>query len=204
MAMTRPMTRYSQLAALGMCHALLLLSACATREARIAGAELVRSADEVLNWSARGRMAVSGGAQAGSGAFTWTQHNADSVVQLRGPVGVGSLQLSLQNEVPHIVTGDGQQYDAEQALNELQARLGAAIPLTQLRYWLRALPAPGAYQWLAGATKVLQQDGWRIEYQEFAQQGSLQLPTRLSAIQHDANGGELRIRVVIEHWQLQS
>lgn len=184
--------------------ATLLLSACATRETRIEGPANSQLASELRNWSAQGRIAVVSGVQSGSGGFTWTQRDADLTIQLRGPVGVGSLTVSLQNEVPHITTSEGQQYDANEALSELQARLGAPIPIAQLRYWLRALPAPGAYQWLTGPNKVLQQDGWRIEYNELAHRGPLQLPTRLNATQVDANGGALRIRVVIERWQLQS
>lgn len=184
--------------------ATLILSGCVTREVRIEGPAAVQSASELRQWSLQGRMAVASSVQSGSGSFTWTQRDADSTVQLRGPVGVGSLMLSLQNEVPHITTSDGQQYDAQEALSELQARLGAPIPIAQLRYWLRGLPAPGKYQWLSSTPKVLQQDGWRIEYNEMAQHGALQLPTRLSATQVDASGAELRIRVVIEHWQLQS
>jgi len=197
------MGRNTKLTAL-VSYAALMLGGCITREVRIEGPTAVQSAIELRQWSAQGRIAVVSNVQSGSGSFTWTQHDADSTVQLRGPVGVGSFMLSLQNEVPHITTSDGQQYDAQQALSELQARFGAAIPITQLRYWLRGVPAPGEYQWLSSATKVLQQDGWRIEYNESAQHGMLQLPTRLNATQVDSSGTELRIRVVIEHWQLQS
>jgi outer membrane lipoprotein LolB len=183
--------------------AAVMLTACATRESRIEGASTVQSASELHDWSAQGRMAVVSSSQSGSGSFNWMQHNADSTVQLRGPVGVGSLQLSLQNEVPHIIASDGMHYDADAALSELQARLGAPIPISQLRYWLRALPAPGDYQWLSTPNKVLQQAGWRIEYGELLKQGNVQLPMRLNATQVDASGGELRIRVVIERWRLQ-
>lgn len=177
----------------------VLLSSCATRETRIAAPADAPPAGELQDWTARGRLAVASSVQSGSGSFTWTQHAADASVQLRGPVGVGSLSLTMQNEVPYVVTGDGQQWAADAALGELQARLGAPLPIAQLRYWLRALPAPGAHRWLADT--VLQQDGWQIEYNEFAQHGALRLPVRLNATQRTPEG-ELRIRVVIELWRL--
>lgn len=181
---------------------LLMLSACATRESRIEGVSAAHSASELQRWTAQGRIAVIGVNQSGSGSFMWIQHDADATVQLRGPVGVGSLQLSLQGEVLHVVSSDGTHYDADAALNELQARLGTPLPISQLRYWLRLLPAPGEYQWLSGPGKILQQAGWRIEYGELISQGTVQLPTRLNATQL-TDAGELRIRVAIEHWQLQ-
>jgi outer membrane biogenesis lipoprotein LolB len=61
------------------------------------------------------------------------------------------------------------------------------------------LAAPGAHEWLESDTgPVLLQDGWRIEYGEFAENGSVRVPVRLKA-----TAGETRVRLVIDRWNLE-
>lgn len=181
----------------GCLLSLLALSACVTQQ-RINGPAIVRDANELSAWTAMGRIGVSGAAQSGSGGFTWRQQTESSDVQLRGPVGVGALQIKLQGAQLSIQSSDGAQYDADQAIAELETRLGAPVPVAQLRYWLVGIAAPNMqYQWSDGGNKTLEQNGWRIVYTEWAQRGELRLPVRFTL-----SRDQLRIVIVVQSWQL--
>jgi len=179
--------------------ALLLIAGCTTTPKQSV-TEPVTDATQLRDWYAQGRMGVSGVAQAGSGSFSWQQHGEVSQVNLHGPLGAGAVSLLLDTAL-HVTFSNGIRYDADDALRELELRLGAAVPVKQLSYWLRGVPAPGDYQWREDGKdgkRSLQQDNWTIEYDDSVQVEVIQLPRKITAT-HDA----ARIRVVIESWKLQ-
>jgi outer membrane lipoprotein LolB len=158
---------------------------------------------QLTNWRASGRIAVSGEGGGGSGSFDWQQRANDADVQIRGPIGIGSVTLQLRGDPEHpqlrLQTGD-QVLEAEDAITELEARLGAAVPAGRLRYWMLSLAAPGEHQWSepdANGTVVLQQDGWRIAYQRYSTEFGPRLPMRIQA-----SSGTARVRIVIDRWRL--
>lgn len=176
---------------------LMLLGGCMT-QSRIQGDSRVRDAGQLSHWTASGRIGVSGVEQSGSGSFNWAQQAAASTVQVHGPLGVGALQIDFDGSQLHLRASDGTQYDADQALSELEIRLGAALPVTQLRYWLIGLAAPGAHHW-SDDHQLLEQAGWRVAYSDWLQRHELQLPGRLVLTRES-----LRIVVVVQRWQVNS
>ncbi|MES1191686.1 MAG: lipoprotein insertase outer membrane protein LolB [Steroidobacter sp.] len=175
---------------------LLLLGGCVTQPPRETIHD-IKDVSQLRDWSAQGRIGITGVAQAGSGAFAWQQKNSISQVHLHGPLNTGSVYVLLDDTL-HLTLGNGEHYDADAALDVLSAQLGTAIPVRQMSYWLRGVPAPGAYQWSSAGGRVLQQDGWHIEYGDTVDVNGLLLPKRITATR-DA----VRIRVVISQWQLQ-
>lgn len=176
---------------------ILFISGCATQQAHKTNSMAVSDAAQLHDWSVQGRMGITGVPQAGSGNFSWQQHNDTSQVNLHGPLGVGAVSMLLDDTL-HVTFSNGAHYDSDDALSELETRLGTTVPVRQLGYWLRGLAAPGEYQWSNESNKVLQQDGWRIEYDDSMNVDALQLPKKITAT-HD----EVRIRVVIDEWKLQ-
>lgn len=179
---------------------LVVLAGCAGVPSQT-GTSLPQDLQELQYWQARGRLGVSGEGQGGSGSFAWEQLRDRADVQIRGPIGIGSvrLQMSGSPDSPHLrlETADGQVFEANTAWQELESRLGAPVPAGKLRYWMLGVPAPGGYQWLeerADGAAVLEQDGWRIEYR-FSDEISSRLPTRINA----ANGNA-RVRILIDRW----
>jgi outer membrane lipoprotein LolB len=150
-------------------------------------------------WQANGRMAVAGANGGGSGSFTWRQTGSAAVVQLRGPIGIGSLRLLIDDQALRIDIGDGQILESAAAEAELASRLGAEVPAQSLRYWLLGLPAPGEHAWLqTGDTAALEQNGWRIDYQKYAVNSGARLPAKFVAV-----SGPAKVRIVIDRWRLE-
>jgi|GEM_PF-2224774 len=177
---------------------LAILSAACVTQQRVTGDSAARNVGELHNWSANGKIGVSGIEQSGSGSFTWQQQSDVSKLLVRGPVGVGSMQIMLNGTQLSMQSSDGAQYNAEQVLNQLETRLGVPLPVNQLRYWLLGVPGPGKFQW-SEANAVLEQDGWRIAYGEWQQHGELRVPIKLTLTRE-----QLRIVMVVQSWQLGS
>jgi outer membrane lipoprotein LolB len=182
-----------------------LLAGCAT--APPSGAPSVPTdLSQLTQWEARGRLGVSSAERGGSGTFTWGQHRDEADVQIRGPIGIGSvrLQMSGSSSQPELKleTSDGQVFRADSAWSELEARLGAPVPAGKLRYWMLGLPAPGEHQWApdpdpASDLATLEQDGWRIEYR-YSDKFGPRLPQSIRAARGDA-----RVRIVVDRWSLE-
>lgn len=170
---------------------------CASPRTKVTGAGA--PAASLQAWEAAGRLGVAAGGQGGSGSFLWQQSGERSLIRLSGPVGVGALEVELDAATLRVATSDGRSLESEAARRELDARLGAALPARNLRHWMIGLPAPGPHRWYRDAQgrQVLEQDGWRIEYGDFAMSGATELPTRLTA-----TAGDTRVRLVVDRWNL--
>ena len=183
---------------------LLVLAGCAGTSPRRSDAPLPSDLQQLDQWTARGRIAVSGPAGGGSGSFDWQQRATNAQVQIRGPVGIGSVHLEVDGDADHpqlkLQTGNGQTLESDAAWNELEARLGAPVPAGNLRFWMLGLAAPGPHEWRPedseGVTRLMQ-GGWQIDYQGYSAEPGLNVPMRIRA-----SSGDARVRIVIDRWQL--
>ncbi|HEY6644162.1 lipoprotein insertase outer membrane protein LolB [Povalibacter sp.] len=179
------------------------LGACVSQPAR-PPIEIPANLQELARWQARGRIGVSGADGGGSGSFEWQQDGDRADIQIRGPVGIGSVRLQVQGDEmdPQVKlqTGDGVTLESQAAWDELEARLGAPVPAGHLRFWMLGLAAPGDHAWDSSAAqgeKALEQDGWRIAYQRYSSEAGTPLPVRMNA-----TSGTTRVRIVVDRWQL--
>jgi outer membrane lipoprotein LolB len=177
-----------------------LLAGCATtRTAGPAGAR-APDPDQFTQWTARGRIALAARGEGGSGSFVWQQRSERTELALRGPLGAGGLQLTLDGAVLELADPGGNPLDGEAARTELERRLGARLPLAEMRYWLLGIPAPGdvaegPVQRATGAVPGFVQAGWVVSYDALGEQGAWTLPARLTA-----TSGSTRVRIVIDDW----
>jgi outer membrane lipoprotein LolB len=180
---------------------LVLLAGCAGVGVR--PIPLPEDLADLDRWQASGRIGVSGPESGGSGSFSWAQRGSRADIQIRGPVGVGSVLIELRGDGPKpnllLRTGDGQTLEAAAAWRELETRLGASVPAGQLRYWMLGLAAPGEHRWIEAGDGAasLEQDGWRIDYQRFSTEPGARVPVRLQA-----TSGDARVRIVVDRWRL--
>jgi outer membrane lipoprotein LolB len=193
--------RASRFIASGLC-VLSLIAGCATPPKRVPGAPI--ALEQLNRWQANGRIGISGPDGGGSGSFEWQQRADAASVQIRGPVGIGSVRLQVSGNAEHpelqLQAGDGAILESDAAWSELESRLGASLPAGNLRFWLLGLAAPGAHEWQPPAedgSVTLEQQGWRIDYQRYSDDAGARLPTRLRA-----TSGDARVRIVVDRWQL--
>lgn len=188
-----------------------LLGACATAPLRPSQANLPPQ----LSWAQRqalllqdvdhftltGRLAASNGHQGVSAGLRWRQQGADAELSLTGPLGIGGARVLLAHGQLSITTGSGHHLAGAAAGEQLTALLGFDPPLRSLRYWVLGVNDPllSAAPSLDARHRLtqLQQDGWRIDYDEYFAVAGQWLPRRLT-LSHD----DLRLKLVINAWQL--
>jgi len=157
----------------------------------------VATLQQAQSWDLAGRVAVAVGSQGWQASLDWRQRGADSEVHLAGPLGVGASVLRLTAAGLSL---DGAPSGAA-ALAQLQERLGFALPLAELRYWVLGVPDPGPPFTLErngdDRAQHLAQADWRIDYDRYELVEGDWLPARLALTRED-----VRVRVVVEHWRL--
>lgn len=180
------------------------MTGCASMSSRPAGGVVPSDLRELQQWAASGRIGVAGPDNGGSGSFDWQQRGDRAEVQIRGPVGIGSVRLQVAGDAGNpsmkLETGNGNVLESQAAWDELEARLGAALPAGSLRFWMLGIAAPGEHRWSetgAGGEKTLEQDGWRIDYQRYSDAPGAHMPVRINA-----TSGETRVRIVVDRWRL--
>ena len=160
-----------------------------------------RAALEKLDrYSLNGRVAVAANGQGFSASLRYEQMPRSSNLALDGPLGIGGLRVLLEGEELQIATSRGEKLDGEAARAELERRLGFALPLAELRWWLLGIPAPGetAVNQDAGTGEIhdFMQAGWRVSINSRAAGLGFSLPQRLTAEREGA-----RLKLLVERWQ---
>ena len=185
--------------------ALLLLTAChpLTKPAPPpAGpwAERQTQLQSADRWRFEGRFAISGVESGGSGGIRWKQDDARSDVSVFGPLGAGGFEIALDGDKLRVRTSRGEALDGEQARQLIEERLGAALPLDAMRYWLLGVPAPGseASETLGDNQRLaaLTQQGWEVRFAEYQPVAGDLLPARV-----DAMHAGVKVKLRISRWQ---
>jgi outer membrane lipoprotein LolB len=160
-----------------------------------------RAALEKLDrYSLNGRVAVAANGQGFSASLRYEQLPRRSNLALDGPLGIGGLRVVLDGDDLQIATSRGEKLDGEAARAELERRLGFALPLSELRWWLLGIPAPGDVNVNpdagSGEIKEFTQGGWRVSINARTAGLGFSLPQRLTAEREGA-----RLKLLVEHWQ---
>ncbi len=185
---------------------LLLLSACAAPRlkptATLLGAQDMREADLARHdhWTIEGRLGVSDGNDGGSGSIEWLQDGGSFRLSLHAPVTGKTWVLHgdrdhavLEGLRPHPVEGSS-------AANLLARELNWQFPVAQLDYWVRGMRAPGQARVVFradGLPAQIEQDGWTVEYLDYASDVDPPLPNRIFA-----RNGNKHVRLAIRNWTL--
>ncbi|MBU1396005.1 MAG: lipoprotein insertase outer membrane protein LolB [Gammaproteobacteria bacterium] len=150
-----------------------------------------------VNWTLQGRIGVQAGEQSLSGQIHW-QHGAETdEVLLTSPLGQGVARIvrdadGVALEVPNQPTRRAP--DAESLTREA---LGYTLPVAGLAWWMQARPDPDspfeATRNAAGRLAQLKQNGWVIDYLQYAADGR---PRKLAVAREG-----LQIRLVADSWQ---
>jgi outer membrane lipoprotein LolB len=150
-------------------------------------------------WEASGRIGIVAGEQAGSAQLRWRQSGSASLISLRGPLGVGALEIESDGTGLVVTDAGGRRVDAEGAQALLEARLGVTLPIAELRWWMVGLAAPESPAVVQDAPqsplRTIEQGGWRVGYDGFVRSAGHALPSRM-----EAERGSVRLKAVIDRW----
>jgi outer membrane lipoprotein LolB len=156
--------------------------------------------EKLDHYGLNGRVAVAANGQGFSANLRYEQLPRRSNLSLDGPLGIGGLRVALNGEDLQIETSRGDKLDGEDARAELERRLGFALPLSELRWWLLGIPAPGEsnidQDGASGEIHGFTQSGWHVSITTRAAGLGFSLPQRLTAERDGA-----RLKLLVDRWQ---
>ena len=170
-------------------------------EKSVPGAEKAAtiSAKSISSWEIRGAMAAKNRNKVWSATMNWVQRGPSSYhLRLMGPLGAGSVLIDKTGS--NITYKDGpKQVHSTNADQLLFQQTGVRLPVNNLYYWVRGLPAPGKvsserydqYHQLS----QLQQNGYTISFGNYTRVKGVSLP---GMVRLEGNGA--MVKVLIRSW----
>lgn len=151
-------------------------------------------------WQINGKIGIRAPRDSGSATLFWLQRQDYYDIRLAGPLGGGAARLTGRPGDILLEVANRGRYQADSPETLLREQLRLDLPVSNLLWWIRGLPAPGSKSriTLDGASHLarLEQDGWQVQYQRYTEQNGYALPERLKL-----HGQDLEITLVIKDWQ---
>lgn len=164
------------------------------------------SLEQITQWRIDGRIAISQGEDFYAVSVHWRQKHAHFDIDLSGPMGSGHFKLEgKQNGNVRLRDSEQHQYTASDPESLIYQHTGMQIPVNGMFYWVRGLPDPSMPQHHSivfdqlGQIQTLVQDGWTVEFSDYAKFATYQLPEKL-VMRHD----DVEIKLVVHRWQVKS
>ncbi len=160
----------------------------------------------VTDWQLRGKLGIRTPDDSGSASLKWQQKDRNYQIDLSGPLGQKRLLISGQPGKVRLEQSGEPTQEARSPEALIKQQLGWTLPVTQLAYWVRGVPAPkGRIRLLEqdsnGLIARLQQGDWVITYSKYNNQShqgvNLALPGKITAEYRD-----IRLILAIRQWQL--
>lgn len=154
-------------------------------------------------WALRGRLAVNDGEEGGSGHLSWHTHGQTSSIKFHGALGRGAWQLHADENGAVLEWADGEVHRADSVSELIERRLGWAVPVNALAWWVRGLAVPGDWDLRQldqyGNIEKLSQLGWDIEYGRYRRTASVSMPMKLTARRQSYT-----VKFAIQDWDLEA
>ena len=152
---------------------------------------------ETSGFAVAGKLSVVEHGQAYSARFRWRQASERYDIVLWGPLGQGGTRLRGDAHHLEIVGRNGKPILAGNPESVMRQRLGWALPLAVLPWWLSGRPAPDAAVQDAqtdrdGRFTAFHQLGWQVRYDRFETTGTPPPPSRITA---ERPGYRIRIAI---------
>lgn len=155
----------------------------------------------ISSWEIHGAMAAKNKTKGWSATMNWLQTGpANYQIRLMGPLGGGAVLINRSGST--ITFQDGPKKSTSTNADELlQKETGIRLPVNNLYYWVRGLPAPGAVQSEEhdqyNHLIQLRQSGYTIAFTKYTSVKGIDLP---SMIRLEGNG--MMVKVIIKSWSV--
>ncbi|WP_347332090.1 lipoprotein insertase outer membrane protein LolB [Marinimicrobium locisalis] len=168
------------------------------------------AASELHSWTLSGKLGARVPNDSGSARVRWKQQHGDYRIDLSGPFGQGRIIIDTTASGVRLRQGGEPPMEAADAESLLWQATGWHLPVEELTYWVRGIPAPNSEHDIlarteAGLISQLRQRGWHLSYEEYqrvrqhTRQGvkTLPLPGRIVAERDDT-----RLTLIVYDWAL--
>lgn len=150
-------------------------------------------------FSIKGRIGVQAEGKGFSGSLTWQHNKTNDDIALYSPLGGQLASIKKTAENVTLEDAKGNSITASEAEILTQNTLGWQLPLTGLADWSLGRPSSSAIQastWdELGHLITLKQDGWDIQYENYADQNGHFLPSKVSL-----RSEKVYLKLLVESW----
>lgn len=153
---------------------------------------------DTVEFELAGRIAARYREEAASANVAWRHARESDQLLITSPVGSSVARVVRTGGEVVLTTADQREHRASDAEALTEQVLGFRLPLAGLTDWVRARAmsdSPAAvFRGPDGRLAALEQNGWRVEYQEFRADG---LPVRLKLTYPG-----IELRLAIHEWKI--
>ncbi len=160
----------------------------------------------ITQWELNGKLGIRTRNDNGSASLKWAQQMVDYQINLSGPLGQKRMIITGTPNKVRLEQSGSEPLEARSAEALIKKAAGWTLPVAQLSYWVRGVPAPKQRitqlaQNEAGLIAQLHQGGWSIAYSNYKnyplRDQTFALPGKITAEHKD-----VRLILVIRDWQL--
>lgn len=152
-------------------------------------------------WKVKGALGIQRAQEGWSARFNWTQQANAYQLQFFGPLGAGTFRIEGQPGKVTLREGKDKTITAANPETLLIRASGWPMPISNLLYWVRGLPAPGPrgpYQLDSqNHLRRLTQEGWTVYFERYETLGAFTLPNKL-VLEHSTT----KIRILLKQWEV--
>lgn len=153
----------------------------------------------IQQFSLQGRIGVQTNGKGFSGSMQWAHNKTYDSIALFSPLGSQVASIKKTPDQFTLEDASGKSYSAADAETLTQEILGWRLPLKGLADWSIGRPTQSPVQnstWNEqGVLTNLEQDGWKIEYSNYEQQGNYLLPNKIYL-----KSDKLNLKLLVEKW----
>jgi len=160
--------------------------------------------DEVNSWAIKCRVSILSTKDSWSGSLNWKQEEDNYTIRIIGPLGQGSLHIIGDKSKVTLKTSDKKTpTSAPSAEALMEKEMGWQMPVSELKYWVKALPNPhsnfekGTFDEL-GRPVSFNQSGWYVEFFKYEKVKGFDMPRKIY-MEND----RFKIKMIIKHWDLE-
>ena len=177
----------------------LLLGGCASQPVPPAlSTPSIESAPLLSRFEIDGRLQVKDGDKTAAVGVEWMHADEGDEWLFSGPLGQGLARIQSDPDGARMTLADGRRIEAPSAAELAERLFDVHAPFAQLPRWVSArLPGGAEVRERDGVGRPLRvvDQGWTIEYLEYASDSPTDLPRKI-----DIHRGETRLRLIIDTW----
>lgn len=153
----------------------------------------------VESWRLAGRIAVHTEGDAWTADLEWYHGPEGDRMDLTGPFAQRAATIRYRSRYIAFDAADGTHAESDDPDALLLERLGFAVPLDALRYWVLGLPRPGdavIRPDVPTGEEGFDQAGWALRYAGYRREGEWVLPRKMTA-----RRGAVTLKLVVDNWR---
>ncbi len=172
---------------------LLFASGCAQQQLHTANtlplswAKHETNIQAIDHWRVQGKLGYRNSESKGSAWFDWTQRGEKFTIYLSGPFGAGTVKISSTPMGVTLSQPGEENLSAPSSAALTEKLFGWHLPVEQLRYWVKGIPAKFSPSTLEtfneqGLIETLVQDNWEINIGPYQTHPKGKLPGKIKGI----------------------